>query len=162
MSWQIKQEKQKASLFTIIVGCGKLGASIANKISDNGGDVLILDRNKDAFRRLSPFFGGLSIVGDALDLDKLKEIQMQKAGILLVVTNNDNTNSMVAQLAVHQFSIKRVIARIVDKDKESILNTHGIQTFCPVSLSQQRIEQLLEGNGQVFEETHDVEEGSKQ
>lgn len=154
---QIKPQKKKSSLFTIIIGCGKLGASIANMISDSGGDVLILDKDKDAFRRLSLHYGGLSVVGDALDLDKQKEIQIQKATTLLVVTNDDNTNNMVAQLAVYQFSIKRVIARVVDRDKESIFNANGIQTFCPVSLSQERIGQLLSADDPVDGQTVDTE-----
>lgn len=141
-----KTKKKTFSSLTIIIGCGKLGASIANKISDEGGDVLILDKDREAFRRLSPFYGGLSVTGDALDLDKLKEIQIQKATTLLVVTNNDNTNNMVAQMAVHLFSIQHVIARVVDKDKETIFNEHGIQTFCPVSLSQERIDHILSTN----------------
>lgn len=159
---QIKSQKKKSSLLTIIVGCGKLGASVANKISDNGDDVVVLDRDKEAFRRLSPFYGGMSVVGDALDLDKLKELQIQKAATLLVVTNDDNTNNMVAQLAVHLFSIRHVIARVFDKDKESIFNSNGIQTFCPVSLSQERIDQLLSESDLVPVETHDVADVKEQ
>ncbi len=154
---QLKPQKKKSSLFTIVIGCGKLGASVANKISDSGGDVLILDKDKEAFRRLSPHYGGMSVVGDALDLDKLKEIGMQKAATLLVVTNDDNTNNMVAQLAVHLFSVERVIARVVDRDKEGIFNSNGIQTFCPVSLSQERIGQLLSADDPVVDQIVDTE-----
>jgi Trk K+ transport system NAD-binding subunit len=64
---------------------------------------------------------------------------------------------MVAQLAVYQFSIKRVIARVVDRDKESIFNANGIQTFCPVSLSQERIGQLLSADDPVDGQTVDTE-----
>lgn len=143
---QLKPYKKNQTLLTIIIGCGKLGAAIANSISDSGGDVLILDKDKEAFRRLSPYYGGMSVIGDALDIEKLKEIQIQKAATLIVVTNDDNTNNMVAQLAVHLFSIKQVIARVFDKDKEAIFNAMGIQTFCPVTLSQERVKELLAKN----------------
>jgi len=140
---QTQLNKKNIPKYTIIVGCGKLGANLANRISDIGGDVLILDKDKEAFRRLSPFYGGMSVVGDALELDKLREIQIEKAATLLVVTNDDNTNSLVAQMAINLFSVKHVIARVLDREKECILNAHGILTFCPVTLSQERIEQLL-------------------
>jgi len=140
---QTQLNKKNIPKYTIIVGCGKLGANLANRISEIGGDVLILDKDKEAFRRLSPFYGGMSVVGDALELDKLKEIKIDKAFTLLVVTNDDNTNSLVAQMAMNLFSVKHVIARVLDREKECIFNSHGIQTFCPVTLSQERIEQLL-------------------
>lgn len=157
----VKIKKKTSSSLTIIIGCGKLGASIANKISDDGGDVLILDKDREAFRRLSPFYGGMAMTGDALDLDKLKEIQIQKAATLLVVTNDDNTNNMVAQLAVHLFSIQHVIARVVDKDKETIFNENGIQTFCPVSLSIERIDHILSVNNTEQCGAHNAEENKE-
>lgn len=157
MNITLKSYKKNAVQLTIIVGCGKLGAAIANQISETGGEVLILDKDKQSFRRLSPFFGGLSVIGDALDLDKLKEIQIQKATTLLIVTNDDNVNYMVAQLARNMFSIRHVIARVLDKDKESIFTSEGILTFCPVSLSQERIQQLLVMKVPASSEAGDVE-----
>ena len=109
-------ETQKKNDYIIIVGCGRLGANLASTLSDENGNVLIMDTNKDSFRRLSSDFGGLSVVGNGTDLDALKNAQIEKASAVIAVTNDDNTNIMVVQLAREMFRVKRVIARQVDAD----------------------------------------------
>lgn len=85
--------------YTIIIGCGRLGANLANTLSDNGEDVLIIDKNREAFRKLSPAFGCLSLQGDATDLDVLQEAQIGNASAVVAVTNHDNANILTAQIA---------------------------------------------------------------
>ena len=75
----------------MIVGCGRLGSSLANALSDGGGNVLIIDSNKDSFHNLSLSYGGLTLTGDATDIDVLHEAQVQKATAVVVVTNNDTS-----------------------------------------------------------------------
>lgn len=135
--------------YIIIIGCGRLGSSIANSMSDIGTNVLVIDNNKDAFRKLLPSFGGLTLSGDAADLDILHEAQIEKATIVLAVTNNDNTNIMVAQIAKALFNIQRVIARLYDPERECIYREFGINTICPSVLSAKEITKLL---GNIHEE----------
>ena len=132
--------------YTIIVGCGRLGANIANALSDKGGNVLVIDKNKDAFRRLSSGFGGLTIVGDGTDLDTLEEAQVENAAVVVAVSNNDNVNIMVSQIARNMYHTKRVIARLFDPEKKCVFRTDGIHVICPAALSAQEIGQLLENN----------------
>jgi len=129
--------------FTIVIGCGRLGANLANTLSDEGGNVLIIDKNKDAFRKLSPSYGGLSIAGDATDLDVLQEAQISKASVVVAVSNSDNANIMVAQLARELFHIRRVIARLYDPERECIYREFGIDTICPAVLSAKEIHKIL-------------------
>jgi len=133
--------------YTIIIGCGRLGANLANTLSDAGGSVLVIDKNKESFRKLSSSFGGLTVSGDATDLDVLQEAQMDKANIVIAVTNNDNVNIMVAQLAREVFGIERVIARLYDPERECVYHEFGINTICPAILSAQEIDKLLTGTG---------------
>ena len=140
-------DTQKTNSYIIIVGCGRLGANLASTLSDEDGSVLIMDTSKDAFRRLSSDFGGLSVVGNGTDLDSLKDANIQKASAVIAVTNDDNTNIMVVQLAREMFHVKRVIARLYDPERESVYQDLGIDTICPAILSAKEVDKLLENCG---------------
>ena len=136
-------EKQRSNEYTIIIGCGRLGANLANTLSEEDGNVLIIDKEKDALRKLSPSFGGLTITGDATDFDVLHEAQFEKASVVVVVTNDDSTNIMVAQIAREMFKINRVIARLYDLDRECVYREFNIDTICPAILSVKEIDKIL-------------------
>ena len=130
--------------YVIIVGCGRLGANLANTLSDNGGNVLIIDQDKDSFRKLSPSFGGLTLIGDATDMDVLREAEIEKATVVVAVTDDDNTNIMVAQMAKELFDIQHVISRLYDPDRECVYREFDIETICPAVLSVKVISGILE------------------
>ncbi len=136
-------EKKNKEEYVIIVGCGRLGASLANTLSDNDGNVLIMDLSKDSFRRLSATFGGLSVVGNGTDIQTLKDAQIQNASAVIAVTNHDNTNIMIAQLARDLFHVKKVIARLYDSERESVYHDLGIDTICPAALSAKEVDKIL-------------------
>lgn len=136
-------ERKKAKQHTIIVGCGRLGANLANELSNQGENVTILDGNKASFRRLAPNFGGLSIVADGSDLHRLCEAGIESASAVIAVTNHDNTNIMVAQIARDLFGVERVIARLYDPECETVYRRLGIHTICPSVLSAKEIDKLL-------------------
>ena len=138
---------QKKDDYIIIVGCGRLGANLANTLSDDNGNVLIMDTTKDSFRRLSSDFGGLSMVGSGTDLTALRDAQIEKAAAVIAVTNDDNTNIMIVQLAREMFHVSRVIARLYDPDRESVYQELGIDTICPAILSAKEVGNLLENCG---------------
>lgn len=131
--------------YTIIIGCGRLGANLANTLSNESENVLIMDENKNSFRRLATNFGGLSMVGNGTDFDMLKEAQIQKATAVIAVTNYDNTNIMIAQIARDVFHVEHVIARLYDPECESVYQELGIDTICPSVLSAKEIDKLLAG-----------------
>ena len=133
----------KKTDYVVIIGCGRLGANLASALSDDGGNVLIMDKNRDSFRRLSASFGGLSIVANGTDLDALKEAKLENASTVIAVTNNDNTNIMVAQIARDMFHVENVIARLFDPERESVYQEFGIKTICPAVLSVKEIDKLL-------------------
>lgn len=140
-------DKKENEDYTIVIGCGRLGANLANKLSDGGGNVLVIDKKKDAFRKLSPSFGGLSVAGDAMDLDILREAEISKANVVVAVTNNDNANIIVAQIARELFQIQRVIARLYDPERECVYREFGIDTICPAVLSANEINKIISKTG---------------
>ena len=135
--------KKRSESFTIIVGCGRLGANLASTLSDAGGSIIIIDKDPDSFRKLSPSFGGIVMAGDATEMNVLNSAEIEKATAVITVTDNDNTNIMVAQLAKEMFSIERVIARLFDPECECVYQEFGIDTICPAVLSTQEIDKLL-------------------
>lgn len=138
------KKKEKEDDYIMIIGCGRLGANLANTLSDNNGNVLIMDTSKHAFRRLSSDFGGLSVVGSGTSLQDLRDARVEKADAVIAVTNDDNTNIMIAQLARDFFHVPRVIARLYDTERESVYQELGIDTICPAILSAKEVDKLLE------------------
>ncbi len=139
----LRMQKKPDEAYTIIIGCGRLGANLANTLSDESANVLIIDKNKDAFRKLAPSFGGLSLTGDALDLDVLQEAQIGKASTFVAVTNSDNANIMSAQIARELFHVRRVIARLYDPETQCVYREFNIDTICPAVLSAKEIDKIL-------------------
>lgn len=129
--------------YTIIIGCGRLGASIANELSELNRDVIVVDRDKNAFRKLSPSYGGLTLIGDATDLSILKKAEIEKASTLIVVTNNDNTNIMVSQISKEMYHVERVITRVYDPERTFVYENQGIETVSPLILLKDRIKMLI-------------------
>lgn len=130
--------------YTIIVGCGRLGAKIANAMSDNEENVLVIDKSESSYKRLSADFGGINIYGDGMDIGTLKEAEIEKASVLVAVTDDDNINIMVAQMAKHIFKVPRVIARLYDPEKAVVFEGQDIDIICPAMLSADSINNLLE------------------
>ncbi len=128
---------------TIIIGCGRLGAQLANYISDNNGDVIIIDQNKDSLRRLSFSYGGIASVKDGTDIVALKEANIEKAGTVIAVTDNENTNIMIALMAKYLFKVKNVILRVHDNSKQEIYANSDIKVICPSELTSRAVKELM-------------------
>ncbi len=135
--------KGKKSDYTIIVGCGRLGGSLANELSDSGADVLMLDKSDSSFRKLSSSYGGLTLVGDATDVSTLKEAGIERAKVIVSVTNDDNTNIMVAQIAKELYHVPHVVCRLYDPERACVYHEFGINTICPAVISANEISRLL-------------------
>lgn len=138
-----KTARRKGSGYTVIIGCGRLGASLANAISDKDASVMIVDRDERAFRKLGTSYGGLTLTGDATDITVLRSAEIERADTVVSVTNDDNTNIMVAQIARNVYHIPNVICRLYDPEREIVYKEFGIDTICPTVLSTREIDRLL-------------------
>lgn len=139
--------KKKENEYTVIVGCGRLGASIAGKLSDQKKDVMILDCDKTAFRKLPYSYGGLTMTANATDIEKLNAAGVKDATVFLAVTDRDCVNICAAQIAKKVFHIPKVVARIYDQDKKALMENMGIDMICPSELSQKEISNYIEIGG---------------
>ena len=113
-------------MYVIIVGCGRVGAELAKLVSNEGHNVVVVDKNPTAFTRLGGTFNGLTLVGNGFDPDLLKEAGIEKADVFCSLTNGDNTNLVSAQVAKKIFAVPKVIARIYDPDRAQIYQSLGL------------------------------------
>jgi trk system potassium uptake protein TrkA len=123
------------NLFILVVGCGRLGSLLANRLSGKGHSVVVIDVNESAFNALSPEFSGFRIVGDATEFSVLKGAKTEKADIFIAATRDDNVNLMVSQLAKKIFNVPKVMARVFDPKRESIYKGFNIETISPTSIA---------------------------
>lgn len=107
-------------------------------------DVTIIDKDESSFRKLALSYGGLAIVGNAINVETFIEAGIEKADSVVVVTDSDNINIMTAQLIKTYFNVPNVIIRLYDPEIESVYRELGIKTVCPSVLSANKIESLLE------------------
>ena len=128
----------------IIVGCGRVGAQLASLLDTDGHAVTIVDMDTYAFRRLPPSFKGGALAGNGLDQEVLKKAGVEEADIFVVVTQGDNRNVMVAQIAKHIFNVPRVVCRIYDPLRQELYNTLGLETISPTTIFAQILKEKLE------------------
>lgn len=114
----------------VILGCGRVGATIATILAREGHEITIIDQSPDSFRRLSPDFNGKRIVGNGLSEETLAKADVEHADAFVAVTNGDNRNIMSVQLAKVRFKVPKVVARIYDPIRSSAYANMGIDTIC--------------------------------
>jgi len=122
-------------MYIIIAGCGKVGASLVGKLSEEGNDVVVIDRNEENFSQLGSGTNCMTITGMPIDEDVLKEAGIEKADALAAVTTDDNTNIMIAQIAQHLYHVPFVIAQTDDPEKQRALTAMRLLTVCSTTLT---------------------------
>ncbi|TAK20975.1 MAG: TrkA family potassium uptake protein [Chloroflexota bacterium] len=133
----------------VILGCGRVGARLANTLDAGGHRVSIIDRNPDAFRRfLASGFTGLAVAGIGIDEDVLRRARIEDADVFVAATNLDNVNAMASQIAQHIFHVPRVVARMYDPVREEVYQTLGLTTVCPTVVGAERIKEMLDSRWQ--------------
>ena len=126
----------------LIVGCGRVGSTLA-KLLVAEHDVVVVDENPAAFKRLGARFGGGVEVGTGIDYDVLKRAGAERADGFVAVTDGDNRNVMAALIAQRMFRIPKIVARIYDPPRGQLYRDLGIETFSPTTLGAQIIRDLL-------------------
>jgi len=136
----------------VIMGCGRLGSTLAHKLDAAGHSVAIIDRNSDAFRRLGAEFGGMTITGVGFDRDVLHEAGIERADAFAAVSSGDNSNIISARLARENYGVARVVARIYDARRAQVYERLGIPTVATIRWAADRMVRHLvpEGTVEVF------------
>ena len=120
---------------TLVIGCGRLGASIANKISKEGKNLLVVDQNRQAFERLDDSFSGYQVVGDVTDLSVLEEAYISSAKEIIIVTGNDNVNLFLALIARDHYDVPNIYVRLDDPTLSILTEGKNIELILPFQLT---------------------------
>ncbi len=113
-------------MYVIIVGCGRVGSELAKLLSNEGHDVVVIDKSQSSLDRLGDTFNGVTLVGNGFDLTLLRQAGIEKADAFCAVTNGDNTNLISAQVARKIFKVPKVIARVYDPQRAHIYTALGL------------------------------------
>jgi trk system potassium uptake protein TrkA len=130
-------------MFVIIIGCGRLGSYLAAALSEQGQEVVIIDRHEATFDKLPEYFTGFGIAGDASEPAVLESAGIARCDALLAVTENDNTNILIAQMARELFRTPKVMARVFDPARAEVYESLGIEAICPTILGGAKFIELL-------------------
>jgi trk system potassium uptake protein len=142
----------------VIMGCGRLGSTLAHKMEARGHSVAIIDQNADAFRRLGPEFTGTTVTGIGFDGDVLRSAGIERADAFAAVSSGDNSNIISARLARETFGVSRVVARIYDQRRALVYERLGIPTVATVRWAADRMvrHMIPEGTVEVFRDPTSV------
>jgi trk system potassium uptake protein TrkA len=127
----------------LIVGCGRVGATLAKLLTAENHEVTVVDENPAAFKRLGQNFAGRVEVGTGIDYDVLKRAGAETADGFVAVTDGDNRNVMAALIAQRMFHTKKIVARIYDPPRGQLYRELGIETVCPTTLGAKIVRDKL-------------------
>jgi trk system potassium uptake protein len=119
-------------MHVVIMGCGRVGAALAQTLEQQGHTVAVIDQDPTAFRRLGSGFGGRRVSGVGFDQDTLREAGIEDAGAFAAVSSGDNSNIIAARVAREMFGIENVAARIYDPRRAEVYQRLGIPTVATV------------------------------
>src|SRR5436853_2065783 len=112
----------------IVIGCGRVGSTIARRFADEGWDVSVVDEKEEALGRLGDDWRGGFVTGHGMDVDVLREAGIEDADAVVVATDGDNSNIIIAQVAQKRFAVKTVLVRLLDPARAQFYAQRGLPT----------------------------------
>ena len=117
----------------IVIGCGRVGSSVAHELRNEGWDVVAVDEKEEALSRLGESWDGGFVVGHGMDSSVLRRAGIEEADAVVVSTDGDNTNIVVGQVVQKRFGIECVVVRLLDPARAEFFAGQGMRTVCPTS-----------------------------
>ncbi|MDR1766828.1 MAG: TrkA family potassium uptake protein [Propionibacteriaceae bacterium] len=134
-------------MHVVIMGCGRVGSSLARGLEKRGHSVAVIDINQDAFRRLGPDFQGKTVKGVGFDRNVLVRAGIEKAGGFAAVSSGDNSNILAARVVRETFEVDNVVARIYDQGRAEVYERLGIPSVATVRWAADQILRRLFPSG---------------
>jgi trk/ktr system potassium uptake protein len=117
----------------IVIGCGRVGSTIAKRFASEGWDVTAVDEKESALSRLGEDWTGGFVLGHGMDTSVLRQAGIEEADSVVVATDGDNTNLVIGQVAQKRFGIECTVVRILDPARADFYRERGLRTICPTS-----------------------------
>ncbi|MFC7402211.1 potassium channel family protein [Citricoccus sp. GCM10030269] len=140
----------------VIMGCGRVGSSLALTLERSGHSVAVVDQDERAFRRLGRHFGGQRVTGVGFDRDALTRARIQDAYAFAAVSSGDNSNVIAARVARETFGVEHVVARIYDPGRAEIFQRLGIPTVAAVRWSTDQVLRRILPDGDLTGDFRDA------
>ena len=121
-------------MYIIVVGCSRVGVTIAQSLESEGHSVVVVDRSRENLQKLGRSFSGITVVGSGFAPEVLKEAGIGRADVLLAVTDSDNANIVCSQVAKKLFNLERVFARIYDPARAATYQKMGVEIISETQL----------------------------
>ena len=115
----------------VVIGCGRMGSAVALKLRRANWDVSVVDERQEAIGRLGESWDGEFHRGHGMDIDLLRSAGIEGADAVVVVTDGDNSNIVIAQIAQKQFGVGSVVVRILDPARAEFYAEGGLNVICP-------------------------------
>ena len=125
----------------VVIGCGRVGSSVAKGLAADGWDVTVIDESEDALGRLGQGWRGGFVVGHGMDVTVLERAGIAAADAVVVATNGDNTNLVIGQVVQKRYDIGTVVVRVLDPARAKLYSDRGMSIVSP---TQTAISELLE------------------
>ena len=138
----------------IVLGCGRIGSRLAVLLEEGGNTVAVVDRERDAFRRLPERFTGRAVLGGVISQSVLEQAGIKEASAVAAVTSGDNSNIVAARIARENYGIESVVARIKDPRRAEIYQRLGIPTVATVTWTVDQVMRRLFREDTVTDWTH--------
>lgn len=131
----------------ILVGCGKVGAALASKLSDEGHNITVIDTNAEKIQRITEKLDVMGILGSGSSINTLNEAGIENTDVFIAVTSSDELNllcCMFAKKVGHCHAVARVRNPDYSRELEFIKQQLGISTIInPELASAREISRLL-------------------
>ena len=131
----------------VIMGCGRVGSTLAHILESQGHTVAVIDAEESAFRRLGQAFAGRRVTGIGFDRDTLREAGIEDAHAFAAVSSGDNSNILAARVARETFGVDNVVARIYDPGRAEVYQRLGIPTVATVRWTADQMMRRLVPHG---------------
>ena len=125
----------------VVIGCGRVGSSVAKGLAADGWDVTVVDEDEDALGRLGAAWRGGFVVGHGMDVTVLERAGVSEADAAVVATDGDNTNIVIGQVLTLRYGIQTVVVRVLDPVRAKLYADRGMRIVCP---TQTAISELLD------------------
>jgi len=145
-------------MYIIIIGCGRVGSQLALMLAEEKHDIVVIDKDPDAFKRLGTSFNGVILQGYGYDEEVLEKARIEKCDALAAVTDQDNANIMACEVASKLYNVPRVVARVYNPGSISTFEELGLEYVFGTNIVAQTImDEIVKGHGRQLSIRGDVE-----
>jgi trk system potassium uptake protein len=117
----------------LVIGCGRVGSAVAKRLLRDGWEVAVVDESEEALVRLGDRWPGEFHLGHGMDSVVLEEAGIADADAVIVATDGDNTNIVVAQVARERYDVQHVAVRILDPARAAFYGDRGLDVISPTT-----------------------------